>query len=435
MVSKASEDFPEPLTPVTTVMALCGISTLIFLRLWTRAPRTRMDSCSGKTSVVAWVISFVAKGKPRQRVSSSLPKLQIIRPLSKRGKRRIACGKLRGCMRWRICAANSRLLGEHDFSDSAFHFQVNCRRSFSISIVGVGVAIALQATHVDGPDAAGRMSNDADVFGEPDVGLPHPPFNVDPQVGFAVAGEVDIHLARPEIEFQPGERNITKMQIPLPGPHIHFQLQRDVLAEAQIPIVFGTAEVEGVGLLRNVELADTAGDAVVDARLVEGIAVVKICIEEMIRAAVDGKLSRAHFQPGVRRLGSLQIHSLSVVLCSGVEAVAAGKTASVPEKDDQNSDKRKHADGGADGNSRRRVGIAASICGIPNFSDSDENEDERPVGPKNRQGIESWTPVVQEKENTDRNEDDREDEGNSSGIAVLGHGTPPLSCTTHAEGK
>src|SRR5713226_2323052 len=92
MVSKAREDFPEPLTPVTTVMALCGISTLIFLRLWTRAPRTRMDSCSGNTSVVAWVISLVAKGKPRQRVSSALPKLQIIRLLSKRSKRRICMG-------------------------------------------------------------------------------------------------------------------------------------------------------------------------------------------------------------------------------------------------------------------------------------------------------------------------------------------------------
>src|SRR5439155_3255876 len=90
MVSKASEDFPEPLRAVTTVMALCGISTLIFLRLWTRAPRTQMDSCSGRTSVVAWVLSLVAKGKPRQRVLGALPKLQIIRLLSKRGKRRPA---------------------------------------------------------------------------------------------------------------------------------------------------------------------------------------------------------------------------------------------------------------------------------------------------------------------------------------------------------
>src|SRR5215470_13192957 len=44
MVSKASEDFPEPETPVTTVSALCGISTSMSLRLCTRAPRTMMLS-------------------------------------------------------------------------------------------------------------------------------------------------------------------------------------------------------------------------------------------------------------------------------------------------------------------------------------------------------------------------------------------------------
>src|SRR6266849_263050 len=368
MVSKAREDFPEPLTPVTTVMALCGISTLMFLRLWTRAPRTRMDSCCGRISVVAWVISFVAKGKPRQRVSSALPKLQIIRPPSKRGKQRSACGKLRGRMRWRICAAKSRLLGEVDLSDSAFHFQVNGGRGFSISVVGVGVPVVLQAAHVDRTDAAGCMSDDADVFRETNVGLPHAASNVGRQVGFAVAGEVDIDLARADIEIQPGERKVAKMQIHLPGPHIHFQIQRDVLAEAQIPIVFGTAEVEGVGILRNVELSDPTGHAVLDARGFERAAVGEVRVKHVVRAAVDGEFSLAHFQPSVRRLYSLEIHGLSVVLCFPREAVAAGKTASVPEKDDQNNDKCKHSHGGADGNSRRRSGIAASVCGIPNLS-------------------------------------------------------------------
>src|SRR5690242_11308086 len=42
MVSNASEDLPDPETPVTTVNALCGISTSMFLRLWVRAPRTTM---------------------------------------------------------------------------------------------------------------------------------------------------------------------------------------------------------------------------------------------------------------------------------------------------------------------------------------------------------------------------------------------------------
>lgn len=42
MVSKASDDLPEPLSPVTTVRVLRGISTSMFLRLCCRAPRTEI---------------------------------------------------------------------------------------------------------------------------------------------------------------------------------------------------------------------------------------------------------------------------------------------------------------------------------------------------------------------------------------------------------
>src|ERR1700684_2233627 len=42
MVSKASEDLPEPLSPVITVKVLRAISTSIFLRLCWRAPCTVM---------------------------------------------------------------------------------------------------------------------------------------------------------------------------------------------------------------------------------------------------------------------------------------------------------------------------------------------------------------------------------------------------------
>src|SRR5574341_780079 len=40
MVSNAREDLPEPERPVMTVSVLRGISTLMFLRLCSRAPRT-----------------------------------------------------------------------------------------------------------------------------------------------------------------------------------------------------------------------------------------------------------------------------------------------------------------------------------------------------------------------------------------------------------
>ena len=40
MVSKASDDLPEPLRPVITVSVFRGISTEMFFRLCWRAPRT-----------------------------------------------------------------------------------------------------------------------------------------------------------------------------------------------------------------------------------------------------------------------------------------------------------------------------------------------------------------------------------------------------------
>src|SRR6266446_3505189 len=141
------------------------------------------------------------------------------------------------------------------------------------------------------------------------------------------------------------------MQIALPRAHINFHLQRDVLVEAQVPIVSRTAEMHGVGLLRNVELADAAVHMVIDAGLVVG-------------AAVDGELPRTHLQPGVRRLCTLQIDGLGGVMRTRIEAVAAGEAASMPKKNDQNDNKGKRSDGRTDGDSRRSVWVAASIGGI-----------------------------------------------------------------------
>src|SRR6266480_4576971 len=115
--------------------------------------------------------------------------------------------------------------------------------------------------------------------------------------------------------------------------------------------------------------------------------------------------------------------------------MATGIAASVPKQHDQHDDKGDRSNGGADGDSWRRVRIAPSLQVIPYLSDADKNENERPVGPENRHGIETRMPIAEEKESTDGNQDNREDEGNSLGIATLGHGIPPLSGTTHAKGK
>src|SRR5690348_15600443 len=71
MVSKASEDLPEPETPVTAVSSLCGISKSMFLRLWTRAPRTKMLS-------VAMGNRSLSEGRRLQMRSSGAGNLLII---------------------------------------------------------------------------------------------------------------------------------------------------------------------------------------------------------------------------------------------------------------------------------------------------------------------------------------------------------------------
>src|SRR5229473_8280866 len=182
--------------------------------------------------------------------------------------------------------------------------------------------------------------------------------------------------------------------------------------------------MDGVGLLRNIELTDAAVHVVIDARGVEGVAILEIRLQHVTRTAVDSELSSANIEPGVRRLGSLQIDRLHVVMRSRIKSVAAGKTAPVPEKHDQHGDESDRADARANGNSCGCIGIAASIRAIPNLPDSNKYENERPVGPKDWAWIESRTPVVQQKESSHGNKDDWEDERHSPGLTVLGHGTP-----------
>src|SRR5580704_16675962 len=68
-VSNARLDLPEPETPVTTVIALCGIVKSRFFRLWTRAPRTRISSIS--PGIVAVVAATAASGSRRSAFASA----------------------------------------------------------------------------------------------------------------------------------------------------------------------------------------------------------------------------------------------------------------------------------------------------------------------------------------------------------------------------
>src|SRR5438552_4850090 len=99
MVSNASEDFPDPETPVTTVRALWGISKSMFLRLWTRAPRTTMLSLEIKSDInvasdalvrgrlAALASEAVSATRGRQTTPGELPNLSIIKQASSRIRR------------------------------------------------------------------------------------------------------------------------------------------------------------------------------------------------------------------------------------------------------------------------------------------------------------------------------------------------------------
>src|SRR5579864_1157520 len=83
MVSKASDDLPDPDTPVTTVRVLWRTSISTFLRLWTRAPRTTMLSvCVGLKDIESGPKPCWSQRARAQRRPEGLVNLSIIRESS-----------------------------------------------------------------------------------------------------------------------------------------------------------------------------------------------------------------------------------------------------------------------------------------------------------------------------------------------------------------
>ncbi|GAA3139276.1 hypothetical protein GCM10017687_64900 [Streptomyces echinatus] len=83
MVSKTSELLPEPETPVNTVSRRLGISTLMSLRLFSRAPCTRISSwlsamCAGSAAAPFLVVMLIVSppwGRPATLAAAPRPPL------------------------------------------------------------------------------------------------------------------------------------------------------------------------------------------------------------------------------------------------------------------------------------------------------------------------------------------------------------------------
>src|SRR5216684_2768190 len=158
-----------------------------------------------------------------------------------------------------------------------------------------------------------------------------------------------------------------------PGTHLDFQLQRYVIAEAQVPVVMCSSEVRGRVVLRDAEMPDAIGDAVLDARSFVGTTVVEIGIEQMARAAANVEFARARLQRDVHGLGALPVHSAGLVLQIARIAAVPRKRAAMPEKNDEHENESQCPKCRAEGNSRARaIGILPPLRGIPHLAQPNE---------------------------------------------------------------
>src|SRR6266851_6676487 len=113
-------------------------------------------------------VSYFAKRKPRQRVQRALSKLQIIL--------RAETGRKSRFLRLReLCRL--RFLNQLDIADAALHVESDLVRRFSVSVVGVFTAVFVQADSVNGPDPAGGVSGDSNIFWQANRGLAHSTFH------------------------------------------------------------------------------------------------------------------------------------------------------------------------------------------------------------------------------------------------------------------
>src|SRR5258708_5493688 len=243
-VSNASEDFPDPLTPVTTVSALCGISTLTFLRLCTRAPRMRNTSCCSR---MGGMVSFVAKGKPRQRAFRTLPKLQSIRlqwDPSKSGLK-VLKGKNR----------DGLLLLQPDASDSAVDRKMNRRRRFSIRLIHILPVFFLQTVRVNRTQPSVDNRHHAHIPGQTDRRFAHPVLYVRLQILRARAGQIHVRLPSAYVQLQSCQVHLGETKNTAACSNINLQIERDRIVHLQIPGVVGIGHQRPAAVLVNAQFS------------------------------------------------------------------------------------------------------------------------------------------------------------------------------------
>src|ERR1017187_825085 len=125
MVSNASDDLPDPDTPVITVNFSWGIESEMFLRLWTRAPWIRIKSSTGDSIIRLRSTASRDRAIPRPPDAGRIPgswNLVTVRPAA--GEVRFHCvAAICDCLFWGLAVRDAtRQVGIFDQVSAAILF-------------------------------------------------------------------------------------------------------------------------------------------------------------------------------------------------------------------------------------------------------------------------------------------------------------------------
>ena len=321
-------------------------------------------------------------------------------------------------------------LFELDVADTSLDSQAQGVWGFAVGCVDIlSVLIFFEAMDIDGAEAAVDGGDDSDVFRQLDDGFTDSALDDGLEVFAALAGEIDVGLARADIEFQTREVDLGEIQIAASGAHVELEFEGNFIAYFQVPDIVGVHHNLAGALLADAQCADPIGDGIIDGRSVPSVALIKVGFEQALGAAIDAQLSRRHLDihshgPRVVQLNDLGFVATMSGVVHGRDPTVALERTVAPKQGRQDKQEDNGADGGTDRESGRGAGCTLALGVVPEHACSDQDQKERPVFSEDRPGIEIGQPTPHEHKDAERDDKKRKDERSATNATLLGHSTP-----------
>src|SRR6185312_13631117 len=175
-------------------------------------------------------------------------------------------------------------------SDTALDIDAQSHRRFSISLVHVVVSIFLQPWSMDRADSAGRVYLHSNILRKANRRRAHSALDGRVEIVLPRAGEVSINRPYSTMDFEPFQRQADKIQVLLAGSGLQRQIQRDIVVQAQLPIVLlGAVKVSFMLVLRDGKKTVGSGGVVGDRGLAFALLIIEIGLQEFLGSARDLK--------------------------------------------------------------------------------------------------------------------------------------------------